>query len=138
MKRICGVCYSHSNVESQKKIIIKTKASRDTELCDKIVCKYYSLSEVNSKAYERSCDADACFKGKYSCINCKHRFFSKEYNSFYCFFDYLDREKKEMYYLKIKNKSKDNIVITIRYWICPVCEAKNEISVKEKMEVDFK
>jgi len=133
MKRECALC--GNRCEAVSKIEIITKATRGLSLdkCKRIICLHYPNSETNACAYERHIGIDECFKEKYSCCNCIHRFYSRELSEYYCRFDYLDNNRGEMYYLEPINNNGKKEQITIRYWVCPVCKAKNEISKNEKI-----
>lgn len=132
MKRECNLCGSRSEVATKVITITKTTNYSDVNDCKRIVCSHYPNDEVNSNAYERYNDSDECFKKKYNCSNCMHRFYSPELEGYYCLFDYLDKEKKEMYYLQPLLSKTGRKRIMIRYWLCPVCKAKIEVSIKEK------
>ena len=132
MKRECNLCGSRIELTSKTISITKAADNADENDCKRIICPHYSVNEVNSNAYERYNGSDECFKRSYSCINCMHRFYSPELDGYYCIFDYLDKEKKEMYYLQPLKSKVNRKHITIRYWICPVCKGKVEISIKEK------
>lgn len=132
MDQDCYLCGSRSKIFPQTLKIIKAIDVTSTNNCKRIKCTYYSLAEVNSNAYERFNGSDKCFKEKHSCCHCMHRFYSPEFDDYYCFFDYLDEAKKEMYYLKPLRNSVRRKQIIIRYWVCPVCKAKIELSLKEK------
>lgn len=132
MKRECNLCGSKSEVAAKVVTITKTTDLSDVSDCKRIVCSHFPVNEVNSNAYERYNGSDECFKGKFSCCNCMHRIYSPEFEDYYCMFDYLDKEKKEMYYLQPLLSGLNRKRIVIRYWLCPVCKAKIEISIKEK------
>lgn len=133
-KGYCPLCGGTTSIRLQKCTVKKIKYQGDNiDRFERVICEHYPKSEVNSKAYERLNGEDQCFKGKYSCCNCNNRFYSVELDGFYCFFDYLDRDKKEMFYLKPGKDTSDLISIVVTYWVCNVCNAKIEVSNKSKI-----